>query len=61
LGGLIVRAALPRLKIIHEKLYTFMSLSSPHLGFLNNSSKLVEFGFGILTKFKKSPSLKELG
>lgn len=31
------------------------------MGFINNSSKLVEFGFGVLTKWKKFPSLKELG
>ena len=61
LGGLIIRAALPHLGKIYDKLYTFMTLSSPHLGFLNNSSKIVEFGFGILTKWKKFPCLKELG
>jgi len=61
LGGLIIRAAMPHLKKIYDKLYTLMTLSSPHLGFLNNSSKLVEFGFGVLTKWKKFPCLKELG
>lgn len=44
MGGLIIRAALPRLKDFKDKMGTYMSFSSPHLGVNKGDSKLVEFG-----------------
>jgi poly(3-hydroxyalkanoate) synthetase len=37
LGGLIIRAALPLLEAeLKDKFYTYMSLSTPHLGYMYN-------------------------
>ena len=32
MGGIIVRAALPHLEKFKDKMYSFITLSSPHLG-----------------------------
>jgi len=34
LGGLIVRAALPYLEEHADKMYNFITLSTPHLGYM---------------------------
>ena len=44
LGGLKIRAALPYLCEFKDKMCTFMSFSSPHLGLLYNSSSLIDAG-----------------
>lgn len=44
LGGLIIRAALPHLEKYRDKMQTFMTLATPHLGFLLSSSKVVDTG-----------------
>lgn len=46
LGTIIVRSALarPQMRILLPKLYTFLSLSGPHLGTLYNNSGLVNMG-----------------
>jgi predicted alpha/beta hydrolase family esterase len=60
LGGIIIRASLPYLEELKDKLYTYMSLSSPHLGYLYSPKFLVSAGMWVLKKWKKSESLKEL-
>ena len=60
LGGLIIRAALPHLVQYSDKMHTFMTFSSPHLGYMYNSSKLVDAGMWFLKKWKKVKSLKQL-
>lgn len=46
LGNIIIRAAIarPQMKHLLPKLYTFLSLSGPHLGTLYNNSGLVNMG-----------------
>ena len=44
LGGVIIRAALPHLISIKDKMNTFMTLSSPHLGYMYNTSNLIDAG-----------------
>lgn len=46
LGNLIIRSVitLPKLSHLIPKLYTFLSLSGPHLGTLYNNSGLVNMG-----------------
>jgi triacylglycerol esterase/lipase EstA (alpha/beta hydrolase family) len=58
LGGVIVRASLPHLSEYSSKFFTFISLASPHLGQLHNSSKLVELGTWVIKKWRKSKSLQ---
>lgn len=58
LGGVLVRAALPLMPSIHHKLYTFLSLGSPHLGVAKLSSFLVNTGMKI---YKNWSGVKVLG
>lgn len=60
MGGLIIRAALPHLEEFKDKFYTYMSLSSPHLGYMYNSNKLFEAGMWFLKKWRKSKCLQQL-
>jgi pimeloyl-ACP methyl ester carboxylesterase len=60
LGGLIIRACLPHLEQYADKMYSYFSLSSPHLGYMYNASKIIEAGMWFLKKWKKSLSLTQL-
>ncbi|XP_070194808.1 protein FAM135A-like [Littorina saxatilis] len=62
LGNIIVRSALtcPKLTHLLPKMYTFLSLSGPHLGALYNNSGLVNMGMWFMQKWKKSGSLLQL-
>jgi hypothetical protein len=60
LGGLIIRAALPLLERISDKLNFYMTFSTPHLGYIYNSSALVDAGMWFIKKFKKSLAMKQL-
>ena len=44
LGGVIIRTALPHLSDFKEKMYTFFTLSSPHLGYMHNNNKIINAG-----------------
>ena len=48
MGGLIVRSALPYLEKFKKLMYTFLSLSTPHLGYMYNSSKIIDAGMWVL-------------
>jgi hypothetical protein len=58
LGGIIARAALPHLK--YYILGTYISFSSPHLGYLYGTKSLIETGMWFLRKFRKTYSLEQL-
>jgi alpha-beta hydrolase superfamily lysophospholipase len=60
LGGLIVRAALPYLEKFKDKMHGYLSLCSPHLGYMYKSSKIFNAGMWILKKWKKSVALSQL-
>ncbi|CAI2387750.1 unnamed protein product [Moneuplotes crassus] len=61
MGGIIIRAALPHLeKKYKEQMFTFISLSSPHLGYMYNASKIISTGMWIMKQWKKSKSLAQL-
>ena len=63
LGNIIVRSALtiPRLlEQIKPKLYTYLSLSGPHLGTMYSDSGLVNMAMWVMQKWKKSGSLIQL-
>ncbi|RXG60246.1 hypothetical protein Avbf_03156, partial [Armadillidium vulgare] len=62
LGNIIIRGAVshPQMKPFLPKLYTFLSLSGPHLGTLYNNSGLVNMGMWFMQKWKKSGSLLQL-
>ncbi len=50
LGGVIIRSALPYLEEFKDKMYTYFSLSSPHLGYMYNSSKVIDAGIWFSVK-----------
>jgi hypothetical protein len=62
LGNLVIRAAVShtRFERYHALLYTYLSLSGPHLGTLFNSSGLVNMGMWLMQKWKKSCSLSQM-
>ncbi|CAF3359429.1 unnamed protein product [Rotaria socialis] len=62
LGNLVVRATVshPRFERFRTLLYTYLSLSGPHLGTLFNSSGLVNMGMWLMQKWKKSCSLSQM-
>eukprot|EP00357_Protocruzia_adherens_P011452 CAMPEP_0115014822 /NCGR_PEP_ID=MMETSP0216-20121206/26337_1 /TAXON_ID=223996 /ORGANISM="Protocruzia adherens, Strain Boccale" /LENGTH=844 /DNA_ID=CAMNT_0002384695 /DNA_START=9 /DNA_END=2543 /DNA_ORIENTATION=- len=60
MGGLVIRSALPHLQEYSDKMHLYMTLSSPHLGYMFNSGKLVNAGLWVLKKWKKSQSLQQL-
>lgn len=60
LGGTIIRAALPHLIKYSGKMHMFLTFSSPHLGYMYNSSKMVNAGMWYLKKKKKNVSIRQL-
>jgi hypothetical protein len=60
LGGVIIRASLPRLLEFKNKFHTLITFSSPHLGYKVNTSSVIEAGIWVLQKFKNSNCLKQL-
>lgn len=60
LGGVIIRAALPRLEQYKHLFYSYCSLSSPHLGYTFHKSALITTGLWVMQKFTDCTSLKQL-
>ena len=60
MGGVIARAALPYLDRFKDKFHGFVSLCSPHLGYMYKTSKLFSTGMWILNKWKKSTAITQL-
>ncbi|PHJ23597.1 serine esterase protein [Cystoisospora suis] len=61
LGGVIIRAALPHLLSTYgSRFFLYLSLSSPHFGFVKSKSRLVSFGVWLLKKWRKSVCLQQL-
>ena len=57
----MIRAAVPYLSsTLRKKLFTFISLSSPHLGYDQSSSHLISAGMWMMQKVRPCQSLKEL-
>lgn len=52
LGGVIIRSALTFFNPAN-KLYTYISLSSPHLGYLYSPSTLVQAGLWLINVLQK--------
>jgi len=60
LGGLIARAALPLLEEYKKKMCSFVSLSSPHFGYMFSDSKVICAGLWVLKKWYGAQSLEQL-
>lgn len=59
-GGLIVRCAIPHLGPLTDKLHTFFSLSTPHLGYVGSTTALLEGGLWLLRRLRGSRFLDEV-
>lgn len=59
LGGLIIRAALPKLRQYRNLFHLFLSIATPHLG-LKYSEKLISTALSILNVMKEVPALQEM-
>lgn len=60
MGGVIIRTALRHLERFWPYLYTYISFSTPHLGYLGVSSKVIEAGLWYLNNWEKCDSIKQL-
>jgi len=60
LGGILIRAALPKLVEYKDKMQSLITFSTPHLGCLYKTSKLVGAGMWLLKKWNTSKSLEQL-
>lgn len=60
MGGVIIRGALPRLYRYSTLFHTLMTLSSPHVGYLYNSSTLIDAGLWIINNVQKCKSTQQL-
>lgn len=62
LGGVITRAALttPTMAPYLSKCYTYVSLATPHCGYLYSENTLLDTGIWVLKKWSKSECLSQL-
>jgi hypothetical protein len=60
IGGLIIRASLQFLSEYSNKMWMYISLSSPHLGYIYSNSKIIGAGIWLLKTWKKSLCLEQL-
>jgi poly(3-hydroxyalkanoate) synthetase len=60
MGGLILRAALPYLEDFKDKLDAFVTLATPHIGYLTTHSKLLTAGMWIASKLNLNSSVAEI-
>ncbi len=60
MGGLIIRSALPRLQKYKDKFHSFISFSSPHIGYAYSASKLVDAGLWLMNTMKKCISIEQM-
>lgn len=60
LGGIVTRAALPKLERYSKNMCSYISLGSPHLGCRNNKSKIVEMALWVVKKIRNQEALNQL-
>ena len=60
LGGLLIRSALTFMENLEGKLHTYISLSTPHLGYLYSASTLIHLGLWVLNSWDKSECLEQI-
>ena len=60
MGGVIIRTALKHLERFWPCMHSYVSLSTPHLGYLNNCSKVIEAGLWYLNTWEKCDSIRQL-
>jgi len=59
IGGLIVRSALPRLSDFRDKMYTILTFSSAHLGYMY-AQEYIKGGLWLLNRLRQSKCVQQL-
>jgi hypothetical protein len=54
MGGIIIRSALSYIRNIDQYLWSYLSFSSPHLGYLYEPSAIIQAGLWLLGTLNKS-------
>jgi pimeloyl-ACP methyl ester carboxylesterase len=60
MGGLIVRSALPHLDEFKDKFHSYVSLSSPHLGYVYSTNSIFMTGLWVAKKLREARCLEQL-
>lgn len=60
MGGVIIRTALPKLEKYKECFHSFISLSSPHLGYAYSNSTLIDAGLWFINNVNECMSILQL-
>lgn len=60
IGGLIVRSAIPHLQEFKDKMFTFITFSSPHVGYFLKNISLFHLGLKVLQSWRGSQCLTQL-
>jgi hypothetical protein len=60
MGGLVIRAAMPALRCLSGKMHVLLTISTPHLGFVDCSSKMLGAGMWLINQVKSYPALRQI-
>jgi hypothetical protein len=60
MGGVIIRTALCYLENVDRHLYSFISLSAPHLGYLYEPSTHIQAGLWFMNTWNKATSIEQI-
>ena len=60
MGGIIIRACLPYLQLYKNSFHCYISLCTPHMGYLYHTSKIVTTSIWLMNQLKKDQSMIEL-
>lgn len=60
LGGIIIRSALPRLSKHSDHFNSFISFSTPHVGYTYSSSRLIDVGLWLMNYWKKCQAILQM-
>lgn len=60
MGGLIIRTGLCFLDNVEEHLFSYISLSTPHLGYLYSPSTHIQAGLWLMKTIQKADSIEQI-
>lgn len=60
MGGIVVRTALCYLENVSDHLYSYITLSTPHLGYLYEPSTHIQAGLWLLGALQKTNSIEQI-
>lgn len=60
MGGLVLRAALPYLKKYKKRFHAFITLATPHIGYLSTENKLLTAGMWVAGTFNVNTTIAEI-